>query len=143
MKSLVKKLLAVVAVGAAVSLTMVASPASAAGTKLSSNVQLCRQFPHDGLGGQLFYSDGRSKCAQVYTTVASLNVRNGPGAGWPYAGYALSSGKVYEFECWTGGSVVDGDNTWLRLYTAGGGAKYVADRYVYTGPNVKTILPRC
>lgn len=141
MKSVVKKLLAAVAIGAGLSLTMVAAPANAGGTKLSSNIQNCRQFPHNGYGGQVSYSDGRAKCAQVYTDV-TLSVRTGPGAGYSYAGYSLTSGRVYEFDCWTTGSSVDGDNIWLKLYTAGG-TRYVSDRYVYTGPNVTSILGHC
>lgn len=141
MKNVRKKLAAAAAVGTALSVTLMAGPAYAGGIKLSSNIQYCYQFPHDGYGGQLHYSDGRSKCAQVYTTT-NLNVRTGPGTGYSYAGYYLTSGKVYEFDCWTYGSWVDGDNIWLKLYAING-ARYVSDRYVYTGPNVTTFLARC
>lgn len=136
-----KKLTAAAAIGAVLSLTMVAAPANAAGTKLSSNIKYCSQFPHNGWGGQLYYSDGRSKCAQVYTNY-NLNVRKGPGTGYAYAGWMLSSGKVYEFDCWTTGTWVDGDNIWLKLYS-NSGPSYVSDRYVYTGPSVTTFLPHC
>ncbi|WP_156891559.1 hypothetical protein [Agromyces subbeticus] len=141
MKAVLKKLAAATAIGAALSLTMIAAPAQAVVPVLSSNIQLCRYFPHDGFGGQLQYSDGGSRCAQVYTNT-NLNVRTGPGAGYSYAGYTLTAGKVYEFDCWSTGSYVDGDNIWLKVYTAGG-SRWVSDRYVYTGANVTTTLQPC
>ncbi|MEQ4568301.1 hypothetical protein [Paenarthrobacter sp. CAP02] len=137
-----RALTAVSIVGATLSVTMMAAPANAAGTKLSSNIQYCRQFPHNGWGGQLYYSDGGSKCAQVYTN-NNLNIRRGPGTGYALTGSMLSSGRVYEFDCWTTGTWVDGDNIWLKLYPGAGGAQYVSDRYVYTGPNITSFLPHC
>lgn len=140
MKSVFTRLIAGVAIGAAASLTMVAVPAQAAVPQLSSVIKNCSQFPHNGFGGQLYYSDRASKCAQVYTWT-NVNKRSGPGTGYAYTG-TLSAGGVYEFDCWTTGSYVDGDNIWLRVYAAGT-MSYVSDRYIYTGPNVTTILGHC
>ena len=142
MKSRFKKLAAAAAIGAALSLTMVAAPAQADGVKVSSVVKLCTQFAHNGYGGRVSYSDPGAKCAQIYTQY-NLNIRTGPGTGYASTGWTAQSGRVYEFDCWTTGTYVDGDNIWLKLYPGGGGNQYVTDRYVYTGPNVTSILPHC
>lgn len=118
-----------------------ATPAAAAVPKLSSTIKLCSSFPHNGYGGTVYKSDRASKCAQVYTDI-TLNVRRGPGSGYAYAGYTLRAGQVYEFDCWAYGEWVDGDNIWLKVYTASG-TSWVTDRYVYTGPNVTSIIGRC
>lgn len=136
-----RKLAVAGVLGTTLALAMTATPAVAGGTVIFSDITLCSQFPHDGYGGKVYYSDRGSKCAQVYTDT-DLNVRTGPGTSYSYAGYSLTSGKVYEFDCWTTGTYVDGDNIWLKVYTAGG-ARYVTDRYVYTGSNVTTRLRHC
>ncbi|MDR6438810.1 hypothetical protein J2790_003977 [Paenarthrobacter nicotinovorans] len=142
MKPTLKKFGTAAAIGITLSLTMVAPPANAAVAKLSSTIKYCTQFPHNGYGGAVSFSDYRAKCAQVYTNY-NLNVRRGPGTGYALTGRMLSSGLVQEFDCWTTGTWVDGDNIWLKLYPGSLGAQYVSDRYVYTGPNVTTILPHC
>lgn len=141
MKALWKKSAAALMLGAALSAAAAAAPAQAAVPKLSSTIKLCSSFPHNGYGGAVSYSDRASKCAQVYTDT-TLNVRTGPGSGYSYAGYTLRAGQVYEFDCWTYGESVDGDNIWLKVYTAGG-SRWVTDRYVYTGPNVTSVIGRC
>lgn len=137
---LFKRAMVALALGAAAS-TLVVTPAHAAGTKVSSVVKYCRDFAHDGYGNPVSYSDYNAKCAQVYTTT-NLTVRTGPSTAYASHG-SLQAGRVYEFDCWKYGQTVDGNNVWLNLYSAAGGPYYVSDRYVYTGPNVKTILWQC
>lgn len=140
MRTGIKKLMTAAAIGASLSVMIVAAPAQAAVPKLSSNIQRCNLFPHNGLGERLSSSDGGAMCAQVYVDV-TLNVRRGPGPGFAFV-HQLTAGRVYEFDCWTTGAAVDGDNIWLKLYPISG-PEYVSDRYVYTGANVKTLLNRC
>jgi hypothetical protein len=136
-----KRLLGVVAVTAAATALAVA-PAEAAGTKVSSVVKYCRDFAHDGYGGAVSYSDYNAKCAQVYTTISSLTVRSRPSTAGAKLG-SLTGGRVYEFDCWAYGSSVDTNRIWLVLYSAAGGPRFVSDRYMYTGPDVKTKLSHC
>jgi hypothetical protein len=137
---MLKRIAAALALGAALS-TLAVAPAHAGGVKLSSVIKYCRYFPHNGHGGAVSYSDHYAYCAQVYTTISSLTVRTGPSTAYP-AAYSVIGGLVVEFDCWTYGQTVDTNNVWLKLYTPAG-SRYVSDRYVYTGPNLKTILGRC
>jgi hypothetical protein len=136
-----KRVMAALAVGAALS-TLAVAPAQAGGVKVSSVIKLCRYFAHDGYGREVTYSDPGAKCAQVYTTINSLTIRTGPSTAYASAG-SLLGGTVAEFDCWAYGQTVDTNNVWLKLYYPAGGYRYVSDRYMYTGPNVKTILRQC
>src|SRR3954470_4769794 len=135
-----RRLLVAITVGAAMS-TLAVAPAHAAVPKLSSPIKYCRYFPHNGYGNPVSYSDYYSYCAQVYTTISSLTIRTGAATTFVSHG-SLPGGLVEEFDCWVTGQYVDGNNTWLKLYSAAG-AYYVSDRYVYTGPNIRTILGHC
>jgi uncharacterized protein YraI len=137
---MLKRVMAALAIGAALS-TLAVAPAQAGGTKLSSTIKYCRYFPHNGYGGAVSYSDYYAYCAQVYTTISSLTVRTGPSTAYASDG-TLLGGIVTEFDCWVYGQTVDTNNVWLKLYTPAG-SRYVSDRYVYTGPNLKTILSHC
>lgn len=139
MKS-VKRIIAAAAITACAGTLAGVAPAHAAVTKLSSTVKYCRNFQHDGSGGRLSYSDHYAYCAQVYTTT-NLIVRSGPSTSTSRV-WTLPAGRVTEFDCWTNGQYVNGNRTWLKLYSAWG-TQYVSDRYVYSGPNVRTILPQC
>ena len=137
---MLKRVLLAVALGAAVS-TLAVAPAQAGGVKVSSVIKRCTLFPHNGYGGAVTWSDPAALCAQVYTTINSLTVRTGPSTAYSSDGY-LRGGQVYEFDCWSYGQTIDTNNVWLMLYSPVG-RRYVSDRYVYTGPNVKTILGQC
>jgi hypothetical protein len=137
---MLKRIAAALALGAALS-TLAVAPAQAGGVKLSSTIKYCRLFPHNGHGATLHYSDHYAYCAQIYTTINSLTVRSGPSTAYT-AIYSESGGTVLEFDCWTYGQTIDTNNVWLKLYSPFGN-RYVSDRYVYTGPNIKTILHQC
>ncbi|MEU6073056.1 SH3 domain-containing protein [Micromonospora sp. NPDC047074] len=76
-------------------------------------------------------SDPRAWCAYVKNAPTGLNVRSGPGVGYPVVS-VLANGTMVEVDCWGYGTSVNGYNIWSKLYTPGG-VRWVSDWYLTTG----------
>ncbi|MFI6822848.1 SH3 domain-containing protein [Micromonospora sp. NPDC050187] len=77
-------------------------------------------------------SDPRAWCAYVKNVgPAGLNVRSGPGTGYPVVA-VYANGQMVEVDCWAYGTSVNGYNIWSRLYTPTR-VSWVSDYYLTTG----------
>ena len=65
-------------------------------------------------------------CAQ--TTIPGLQVRTGPGPGYPVAGTIPAAGTAVAVTCWTRGAPVRGDTVWYRIRSPQAG--YVTNYYI-------------
>jgi hypothetical protein len=68
--------------------------------------------------------------------LAGLNIRQGPGTGWPVIG-SLAAGTVTGVTCKVNGTVIDGNPRWYRLATRPG---WISARYAQ---NLNGIPPFC
>jgi hypothetical protein len=72
---------------------------------------------------------------------AGLNIRQGPGTGYPVAG-AIPDGDSVTTWCWHVGTDVNGDSFW-DFVTGPYGTGYVSDYWLYTGGNIDQQLYSC
>jgi uncharacterized protein YraI len=61
--------------------------------------------------------------------LADLNVRSGPGTGYP-SSFVIPKGSDVALICYTEGQSINGDNLWIQVNEA---SQYVIDYYVGTG----------
>jgi uncharacterized protein YraI len=98
---------------------------------------LCTSLALGGAAGAVAPNDHK------FTTVAAVNVRQGPGTSYPIT-RTLPSGSVFYTTCWTTGSSVNGDNIWYydddqnTYYT-----DFVAGYYLNTGHDPNPTVPEC
>src|SRR5712692_2150770 len=68
-----------------------------------------------------------SFAAGTYSTTASVNVRSGPGTGYPIIGTELA-GAQFTLQCqWQGGTSVNGNATWDEVTFANGVTGAITD----------------
>jgi uncharacterized protein YraI len=84
-------------------------------------------------------SDPLAWCTTVKSSVTTLKIRSGPGAGYGAVG-TVRGGQRIEVDCWTTGTSVHGVTNWTKLY--GSGNMYVSDYYLNTG-TVSKFLRHC
>jgi hypothetical protein len=81
-----------------------------------------------------------SFAAGAYRTTASVNVRSGPGTGYPIIG-TEPSGAQFTLQCqWQGGTSVNGNATWDNV-TFGNGLSGAITDYYTTTPSWNSYAP--
>jgi len=81
-----------------------------------------------------------SLAAGTYSTTASVNVRSGPGTGYPFAGKE-PAGAQFTLQCqWQGGTSVNGNATWDKVTFANGVTGAITDYYTTT-PSWNSYAP--
>lgn len=81
-----------------------------------------------------------SFAAGTYSTTASVNVRSGPGTGYPIVG-TEPSGAQFTLQCqWQGGTSVGGNATWDDVTFANGLSGAITDYYTTT-PSWNSYAP--
>ncbi len=81
-----------------------------------------------------------SFAAGTYSTTASVNVRSGPGTGYPLVGRE-PAGAQFTLQCqWQGGTSVNGNATWDKVTFANGVTGAITDYYTTT-PSWNSYAP--
>src|SRR5580700_10204877 len=81
-----------------------------------------------------------SFAAGTYRTTASVNVRSGPGTGYPLAG-TEPGGAQFTLQCqWQGGTSINGNATWDKVTFANGVTGAITDDYTTT-PSWNSYAP--
>jgi uncharacterized protein YgiM (DUF1202 family) len=81
-----------------------------------------------------------SFAAGTYSTTASVNVRSGPGTGYPPVGRE-PAGAQFTLQCqWQGGTNINGNATWDKVTFANGVTGAITDDYTTT-PSWNSYAP--
>lgn len=87
----------------------------------------------------LVIAAGPAAAYPQYNTTATVNVRSGPGTGYPIVG-TLSAGSTFTLFCQTqNGTSVGGNRTWDEISTSGLN-RWISDYYTTT-PSFNSYAP--